>query len=119
MGRLLRFATLAAVALAAASCLSPTLPLPPPASPTQEAGTEPGTIHLHGKGVEAHALVVIENNTPLETLTNGQAMVTATEADATGVWDADNVHAVKGDVLTIWQEFGNNEASPSISFQVN
>jgi hypothetical protein len=110
-----------AIAALMLGCMSPTLPLPPPASPTNEgAGTEPGTIHLHGVGVEAHALVLIVNNVPnpSENLT-GQQMVTATEADGNGVWDADNVHAVKGDVLTIWQEFGNNEASPSIDFQVN
>ena len=97
-------------------CYSPTLPLPPPAAPAQGDGALPGQIHLHGVGVEANAIVVVRNNYPNEVLTNEQK-VTATLADAQGVWDAD-AYAVKGDVLTIWQEFGNNVGSASIDYQV-
>jgi hypothetical protein len=111
---------LVAVAALALGCLSPTLPLPPPAAPTETAGTQPGTIHLHGVGVEANSTVIIRNNAPnpSENL-SGNQLVNIALADAQGVWDIDNVYAAKGDVLVIWQEFGNNEASPSIDFQVN
>lgn len=107
-----------AIAALTLGCLSPTLPLPPPAAPTESLGTTPGTIHLHGVGVEANAIVVIRNNypTPPEVLPD-EHKVTATLADEQGTWDAD-VYAVKGDVLTIWQEFGNNVGSASIDFQV-
>ncbi len=109
-----------AVASFAFGCTSPTLPLPPPVQPSESAGTDPGTIHLHGVGVEPDAIVLIINNYPnaSETLT-GQQKVTSTEADAQGTWDADNVHAVKGDVLQISQLVGDNDESASIDFTVN
>ena len=107
-----------AIAALTLGCYSPTLPLPPPAAPSQSDGVQPGTIHLHGTGVEANAIVVIRNNypTPPEVLTNEQK-VFATLADEQGTWDADPF-AAKGDVLTIWQEFGNNVGSASIDYQV-
>jgi hypothetical protein len=117
----LRWSSILFAALCAAivGCLSPTLPLPPPATPMQSDGAQPGTIHLHGVGVEANALVIIRNNFPnaSENLTK-QEQVGITLADAQGVWDAD-VFAVKGDTLEIWQDLGNNDESPTIDFQVN
>ena len=112
-----KFVLIAAAALAL-GCLSPTLPLPPPATPSQTDGPQPGMIHLHGVGVEANSMVISRNNSPnvSENLTLNQ-QVAITLADGQGNWDMD-AWAVKGDVLEIWQEFSNTEASPTIDYQV-
>ena len=109
----------AAICAAIIGCLSPTLPLPPPGAPAQTDGPQPGTVHLHGTGAEANALVLMRNNSPStsESL-SPQQQITGTLANAQGVWDAD-AYAVKGDVLEIWQELGPDDASPTIDYQVN
>ena len=111
---------MAALAAVVLGCMSPTLPLPPPAAPSESLGADPGTVHLHGApgGAEPGALLLIRNNypNPSENLSlEHQAHVTVVDTD--GSWDA-TVYAVKGDVLNIWQEFGNNDESPSIDFTV-
>ncbi len=109
-----------AVAAVVLGCMSPTLPLPPPAAPSEESGQTAGTVHLHGGpgGAEPNATLLIRNNYPnaSETLTLEQ-QVHATLVATDGSWDA-TVYAVKGDTLNIWQEFGNNDSSPSIDFTV-
>jgi hypothetical protein len=109
---------LIAVAALALACLSPTLPLPPPDAPTQSLGPQPGMVHFHGIGVEANTMVISRSNfpNPSENLTD-QQRVAITLADAQGVWDMD-VWAVKGDVLEVWQEFDNKNASPTIDVTI-
>ena len=108
-----------AIAALTLGCLSPTLPLPPPDAPTQSAGAQPGTVHLHGTKAQPNALVIIRNNAPnpAENLTPDQHVDIAL-SDAQGIWDVD-AFAAKGDVLEIWQEISPEEASPTIDFQVN
>ncbi|HSQ67158.1 MAG TPA: hypothetical protein VLM85_28265 [Polyangiaceae bacterium] len=90
------------------SCMSPTLPLPPPEAPSASASATPGMVHLSStKGAEANALILIINTNPA--LPNDQR-VGGTFADATGSWDA-NVYASNGDVLHISQKFGADESS--------
>jgi hypothetical protein len=110
------FVVVAAMVL---GCLSPTLPLPPPDAPSETAGAQPGTIHLHGVNAQPNALVIIRNNfpNPAENLAPGQHVGIAL-SDAKGTWDVD-VFAAKGDVLEIWQEVSPEDASPTIDFQVN
>jgi hypothetical protein len=99
--------------LVAASCASPTLPLPPPAPPivTPEAN---GMVHLSSlRGAEPNALVVIVNEDPGVPL---DRRVGGAVADGNGTWDADVV-ATHGDVLLITQQFGN-QVSPEIDFQL-
>jgi len=94
---------LSALCVCAASCASPTLPLPPPEEPVFSPSTEAGHVHLHSSGgAEPNAIIVIVNedtSVPLE------ERVTGTEADATGSWDAD-VLASSGDVLDISEQSG-------------
>jgi hypothetical protein len=101
------------VLLVAASCASPTLPLPPPAPPviTPEAN---GMVHLSSVGgAEPNAIIVIINqdpNVPLDRRVGGA------QADGNGTWDADVV-ANHGDVLQITQQFGKNP-SPAIDLPI-
>jgi len=109
-----------AVAAFAIGCMSPTLPLPPPAQPTETAGPSPGMVHLHGpKGsIPPGATVIIYNLAPQasENLDDTKK-VTAVLAHDDGSWDAD-VWAIAGDVVTIF-DIEEGEWSPSIQFQIN
>jgi hypothetical protein len=105
-------------------CLSPTLPLPPPSPPTENAGTEPNTIILTGTA-DPDAVILIVNNDPMfESTDAGEAQcngapncqVAATRADNAGNWTA-TVFAVKNDILEISEQIGD-EQSPSIDFEV-
>jgi hypothetical protein len=90
------------------SCASPTLPLPPPAIPTIEAGAVLGHYHLTSvRGAEANAIIVIVNRNPA---VPGDARVFGSEADANGTWDADIV-ATQGDVVDITQEYGTTRSA--------
>lgn len=93
----------ALVAALALGCTSPTLPLPPPASPSISVGTSPDTFRLTSvQGAEPNALIVVVNRD--ETLARDKR-VTGTIADDVGSWDA-TVVAKVGDVLDISQESG-------------
>lgn len=101
----------AALALA---CTSPTLPLPPPATPTITVGTEPDTFRLSSiNGAEPNALVIIVNRN--EELPRNKR-VSGTIADAQGTWDA-VVYAKKGDSLDILQDTGSG-TSPATNVVV-
>ena len=90
------------------SCASPTLPLPPPAIPTIEAGAVVGHYHLSSiRGAEANAIIVIVNRNPN---VPGDARVFGSEADAEGTWDAD-ILATAGDVVDITQEYGTTRSA--------
>lgn len=94
-------------------CVSPTLPLPPPAQPAVTAlGAD--RVHLSAPhGAEPGAIVVIVNqNTTLPRSQRASAAL----ADGEGSWEAD-VTASHGDVLDITQEFGTAR-SPVTRLQV-
>jgi hypothetical protein len=95
------------------SCLSPTLPLPPPEPPSASASTTPGMVQLVGHAAQGNALIVITNANP--SLPSDE-QVGGTWADANGDWLA-NVYASNGDTLHIWQEIGSTQ-SPYIVFTV-
>lgn len=101
---------LTAVAFAVA-CTSPTLPLPPPAAPTESAGTQPGTVTLSGVGAEPGAFIDVHNLNP-----NANPPLVGTIVGQDGKWSV-LVFAVKGDVVQIWQESGGEESS-SIDFTI-
>ena len=103
------FAAAAALVLA---CTSPTLPLPPPAAPTETAGTDPNTIVLDGAGAIPDALMVVENPNPQFT---GQTVVEGTIVGSDGTWKV-TIQAIKGDHLKILQYVGSE--SSSIDFTV-
>ena len=96
------------------SCVSPTLPLPPPAAPIISTGTEPDTFHLASvNGSLPNALIIIVNRN--EALARDKR-VSGTIADANGSWDA-TVIAKVGDALYISQESGTT-SSPNTTVTV-
>jgi len=99
-----------ALCVCAASCASPTLPLPPPEEPVFSPSTEAGHVHLHSSGgAEPNAIIVIVNENTAVPL---EQRVTGTEADDTGTWDAEVV-ATTGDVLDISEEDGDVKSAPT------
>lgn len=103
MRRIRLVGALSLVAALALACTSPTLPLPPPATPVISTGTSPDTFKLASiQGAEPNALIVIVNRD--EALPRDRR-VTGTIADEQGSWDA-TVIAKLGDVLDISQESG-------------
>ncbi len=101
---------LGALCVCAASCASPTLPLPPPEEPVISPSTQAGYVHLHSSGgAEPNAIIVIVNedtSVPLE------QRVTGSEADSSGSWDAE-VFASTGDVLDVSEEYGDVKSAPT------
>lgn len=90
----------AAAVAVALGCTSPTIPLPPPAAPTETAGAEPGTYVLSGKGAIPGAYVIVLDGTA--------GVLTTVASD--GTWTV-TITAQKGDVLQIWQEAGGDEST--------
>ncbi|AKV02165.1 hypothetical protein AKJ09_08828 [Labilithrix luteola] len=113
--RLLPFVMGAILALTVgAACTTPTLPLPPPASPSIVEGTEPGTFHLSStNGAEPNALILVVNRN--EAVPRDRR-VSGTIADTQGSWELD-VPATSGDLLDISQESGTVR-SPTITITV-
>lgn len=92
------------------SCVSPTLPLPPPVAPIIASGTEPDTFKLTSvNGALPNALIVIVNRN--ESLPRDKR-VSGSIADANGSWDA-VVFAKVGDALDISQETGTTSSPPT------
>lgn len=109
--RLLRIGT---VVLALVACTSPTLPLPPPSTPSITVGSTPDTFHLSSiNGAEPNAVVIVINRAT--DLPRSQR-VSGTIADELGTWELD-VKARAGDVLDISQESGSTR-SPSVTVTV-
>jgi len=105
------FAALAAVAL---GCTSPTLPLPPPAQPTESAGTQPNTIVLKGTGAIPTALIIVVNP---DTQFTGDQVVEGTEVASDGTWTV-TIQAVKGDDLQIIQLAGDETSSIDFTVEI-
>jgi hypothetical protein len=95
-----------------AACLSPTLPLPPPESPTVEAGTDADHIKLVAGcgGAESDAVIVIVNTNPAVA---GDMAVSGARADSCGAWDA-LIYAHSGDTIDITQEFAETRSTPAV-----
>lgn len=100
--------------LVVAACTTPTLPLPPPASPSIVEGTEPGTYHLSSlNGAEPNSLIIVVNRNEA---VSRDKRVSGTIADGQGSWELD-VPATVGDLLDIAQESGTVR-SPTITVTV-
>jgi hypothetical protein len=91
MSTMLRLAGVLGLA-SASSCLSPTLPLPPPEAPTLEAGSDADHVKL---------------------VVPGDLAVSGARADDCGAWDA-LVYAHSQDELDITQEFGETRSTPEV-----
>jgi hypothetical protein len=111
MSTMLRLAGVLGLA-SASSCLSPTLPLPPPEAPTLEAGSDADHVKLVAGcgGAESNAIIVIVNANPA---VPGDLAVSGARADDCGAWDA-LVYAHSQDELDITQEFGETRSTPEV-----
>ena len=112
--RALSAAVLALLALAVGTaCDSPTLPLPPPQTPSV-AQSAPNRYHLHSdKGAEPNAVIVIYNHDPNVSLSD---RVDGAQADQDGTWD-ETITAFPGDTIDVSQQFGSTE-SPQTTFTI-
>jgi hypothetical protein len=112
IARLLGVARVALLPLAVAvACVSPTLPLPPPATPDIGAGVDSAHIALSSPcgGVEDSAEVVVTNTNPTVNMNDAVGGAIAT---ACGAWGPTQVYAHSGDVLTITQQYANQLSAP-------
>jgi hypothetical protein len=96
-----------AAALAAAACLSPTLPLPPPSEPLVTGPDDTGTVRLAGR-VRASAWVFAMDRT------NQQGVFQ--QAQSNGTYDME-LRAAIGDEIVMWYEV-DGEGSESLSFTI-
>lgn len=102
------FAALALGALVA--CISPTLPLPPPTTPTISEGSAPDMVKLSSeRGVQPNALVVVVN---LNDERPRHRRVAGTFADENGSWELE-IHALPGDRLDVTQESQSVQSPPT------
>jgi hypothetical protein len=97
------------------ACESPTLPLPPPATPDVAAGVDSAHVSLSSPcgGVENNADVEITNTNPTVPASELGVVVSASDC---GSWSA-QVYAHGGDVLDVLQQFENTTSAP-ITVQV-
>lgn len=98
---------IAAWALLASACLSPTLPLPPPSKPVIDGPDAEGNVTLTGT-VTARATVYALN------IGSGEGRFQVTGQD--GAY-AIVIPAQKGDELSVWYSLGTDD-SPSVVFRV-
>ena len=98
-------------------CMSPTLPLPPPAAPSELADTDPTKVTLHGTNAQPASTIIIYNLNPQasENLNETQK-VTATLVREDGTWDA-TIFAMKGDTVTIY-DIEDGEWSQSTTYTI-
>jgi hypothetical protein len=101
-----------AIVAAALGCMSPTLPLPPPAIPSVLQGPDADHVRLASGcgGVESNAIVIIVNE---NTAVPGDQAVSGSMADGCGKWDA-IVYAHSGDVLHVTEEVGTIGSPPTV-----
>ncbi len=97
------------------ACASPTLPLPPPETPTLGRGADADHVLLSDPcgGAAADSVIVIINTNP--SVSNANA-VSGTRADGCGSWRA-QAYAHTGDVLEITQQTGT-EVSQTLDVSV-
>jgi len=102
------------MALLAAGCLAPTLPLPPPEAPDALVGSEEGMVRLEAvNGALPDAIVVVYNTN--QTVPPSER-VSGAQADKNGAWRCE-IRAQSGDVLRISQEVDGTR-SDTLNFQV-
>lgn len=99
-----------AFASAAAACVSPTLPLPPPETPVVLPGVEEGRYVLQGGPGAAlpDAIVVAINGNPSLDRTK---RVTGTQAQTDGSWRME-IYASPGDTIDVTQERSDERSAP-------
>ena len=107
MLRVLRRCLLVGVGLLAASCLSPTLPLPPPDRPDVSSPDSGGSVRLQGIAVPRAEVIAWNHNNDLIA---GQVTGADSRYDFTIKGDA-------GDLIEVWYIQGSDE-SPSVSVTV-
>ncbi len=97
------------------ACASPTLPLPPPETPTVGKGADADHVLLSDPcgGAQPDWVVVAINTNPKVTGTNA---VTGVRADGCGKWQM-QVWAHSGDVLEVTQQSGT-DVSQTIDVQI-
>lgn len=101
---------LLALGVLGAGCLSPTVPLPPPAEPTQQMLSSTQVALTSGcGGVQNDAQVLVRNLT--ESVPGSSQIGDLYQATACGSWSA-TVFAKTGDVLIISQQTATNEGLP-------
>jgi hypothetical protein len=96
-----------AAALAAAACLSPTLPLPPPSEPTVSGPDEAGLVQLQGRAPATSWIFAINRASQLGTFK-------AVEAD--GSYGLE-LRAEIGDQIVLWYEI-NGEGSEALTLVI-
>jgi hypothetical protein len=105
----MRVSSLAAFAvLGGLSCAAPTLPLPPPTTPTVLA-VGPELYRLRGERSAEPLAIVILYKRDLSLPQSDR--VDAAEADAEGSWEK-TIHAKPGTLVDIWQESGSTRSPP-------
>ena len=87
-------------ALAACSCLSPTLPLPPPSEPEVSGPTEQGLVRLQGS---------VRPNSWVFALNERTELAYAQATHETGRYDLE-IRAEVGDEILLWYEIGNDKS---------
>lgn len=99
--------TLAALLIALAACVAPTLPLPPPDQPSIGRGSDDSTFHLSSfRGAQPDAIIVVVNRNPDIPRSK---RVSGAQADGDGTWETE-VTAKVGDILDITQELGTTRS---------
>jgi hypothetical protein len=107
MARVLRRLLLTLVGLCLLSCLSPTLPLPPPDRPDVSAPDENGLVRLQGFAAARAEVVAYDHNSGIIA---GQVTTANARYDFTIAAEVD-------DTIELWYMKGNDESS-SVVFQV-
>lgn len=92
---------LIAAALAAAGCLSPTLPLPPPSQPTITSTETQGLVRLAGTVEPESEVFALNRNT---NLISGQYTLS-------GAYDF-TIEAQERDAISLWYVHGTTESPP-------
>ena len=118
VGRIARLArgALLGVVLASASCIAPTLPVPPPAQPDVTAPDGDGLVTVSGgkNAVGAYAEVSVFNQTYAESAECKAAIDCAPGVFRNANADGSFVMRVKGrskDLLYVWQSTNGQESS--------
>jgi hypothetical protein len=91
----------------ASGCLSPTLPLPPPAAPEVDGPTAEGTATLRGRVPRANARVYAINWTRMEA--DDPRAFGGDVADGEGRYEFE-IAAQPGDQCDLWYEFANDRS---------
>jgi len=107
-----RWPAVAAFVALALACASPTLPLPPPETPSIETvDAEHVNLVAGCGGAESGADILVQNVSRPPQTPNGPEFV-GTTATTCGSWELDGVFAFSGDALRITQQYGSMVSTP-------